>query len=99
MVLRSRRHSKKSRRHRKVHKKTRNHRIYGGGIKEEALKVIKNSGTSPYQLLYELLNSGTTRTIGGFDFKGVGHVNLYLYAKPTGSNDSQYVEIYFMSDH
>lgn len=94
------RRSRRSRTRRGRTRRNRSRVMRGGGVKEDALAAVRASGTNGEDLLVELINKrGTTKTIGNFTFKAVGHVNLYLMAKPNDANDSKYVEVYYMSDH
>ena len=93
----TRRASKKSRR---SSRRTR-YMARGGGVKEDALKVLKDNKRNVEDFHASLIGRGgkNPTTLDGFTFKAVGHVNLSLMAKKEGANDDTYVEIHFMSDH
>lgn len=75
--------------------------VRGGGVKEDALKVLKNNKFDVETFHMDLLNGRRANpvTLDGFTFRAVGHVNLYLQAKKEKENNSGYVEVHFMSDH
>lgn len=69
--------------------------------KEAALKVLKENKLDVESFQIELLQGRRPNptSLGGFAFKSVGHVNLYLMAKRESDADTEYVEVNFMSDH
>ena len=70
-------------------------------IVDAALKVLKDNKLDVDTFQVDLLNNRKPNptTLGGFVYKSVGHVNLFLLAKKEGADDSTYVEINFLSDH
>ncbi len=95
-----RRRTPSTRRKQSKRRSTRIRKMRGGGLKEDALKAIINSGSTAEKLLLKLLkNKETTEEIENYVYRSMGHVNLYLQAKNKGDDDSKYVDIFFMSDH
>ncbi len=96
------RYTKQSRT-RRTHKSRKGTRkgMRGGGVKEDALRVIKNKKKDVEQFHIDVLQGTYSNpvTLDGIVFKSAGHVNLVLMAKKEGTSDSTFVEIHTMSDH
>jgi len=89
--------SRKGRKDRKIRYMAR-----GGGVKEDALKVLQNNNINTERFLTELINGrrANPTTLDGYTFKSLGvSVNFDLHAKKESDPDSEYVKIFFMSDH
>lgn len=91
---------KGSRRHRRTTRKS----MRGGGVKEDALEVLKtnnyDSTADLTQLALDMINGRNKKTnpmtIDGITFKATGPGGGYFigfYAKKEGANDSTYVLI------
>jgi hypothetical protein len=82
--------------------------LKGGGLREDALAYLKKEGKEPSQLLFELHKrnpngsyTATTKTMGGFTFKSVGHPaqSMTLKAKKENNANDKYENIFSFSDH
>jgi hypothetical protein len=74
-------------------------KMRGGGVKEDALAVIKNNGYTNDDFTSELYKNEHKKTLyvmdlDGFTFKGEGSVRLSISAKPIGAADSAYELVY-----
>jgi hypothetical protein len=75
-------------------------RFRGGGVKEDATAYLKKNGIDGIALLFEVnarkpngSRAVSTKTMGGFTFKGDGHPaqSMYLMVKKEGDANSAYV--------
>ena len=95
----ARRSTRSTRRKQSKRRSTRVRKMRGGGLKEDALKAIKDSGKTPEDIMRPL-NHNETIDIGDFTFRyNQRWYNHALFAKKKGNNDSTYVEIYYLSEH
>ena len=77
--------------------KNKSKRMRGGGIKEDAMKVITDNVKDIFtKLLYA--QETKTMNLDGFTFKVEGRMGITVKAKKIGSSDD-FVEIYTVSDH
>jgi hypothetical protein len=88
-------------------------KMRGGFTKQEALDNLAAHDVTMDNLIHRIFREGTKKyaegrygrydyyvmNIGNFTYKAQGHVNISIFAKPLGEDDSQYMEIHWFSDH